>query len=110
METPSEFNRRRFCSASCYHKYNVGSNHGNYRGGLRRGHDGGYLRVTGGGYLHRIVMERHLGRRLYPQELIHHKDGDVTNNDIENLELTNNSLHRKEHCKTQARNSKGRFC
>ena len=36
---------------------------------------------------HRVLMERHLGRKLEPWELVHHKDGNPQNNAIENLEL-----------------------
>jgi len=36
---------------------------------------------------HRYVMEQHLGRLLYRDENIHHKDGNRLNNDISNLEL-----------------------
>lgn len=36
---------------------------------------------------HRLVMEQHLGRYLEPHEVIHHIDGDPTNNNIENLQL-----------------------
>jgi hypothetical protein len=37
--------------------------------------------------LHRLVMERHLGRYLTTSEVVHHRDGNPTNNAIENLEL-----------------------
>ena len=41
---------------------------------------------------HRLVMEQHLGRLLHGRgsphyEIVHHKDGNITNNDISNLEV-----------------------
>lgn len=36
---------------------------------------------------HRLVMEKHIGRYLNPGEVVHHIDGNPSNNDIENLEL-----------------------
>lgn len=46
-------------------------------------------RATKGGYvrLHRLVMERHLGRLLGPEEVVDHIDGDRTDNRIHNLHL-----------------------
>lgn len=46
----------------------------------------------------RIVMEAHLGRSLAQGEDIHHKDGNVENNNIENLEVV---LH-PEHCRSHS--------
>ena len=36
---------------------------------------------------HRLVMEMHIGRYLDPNEVIHHIDGDPSNNSIDNLRL-----------------------
>lgn len=43
---------------------------------------------------HRLIMEKHLGRYLSPEEVVHHKDKNPSNNDIDNLELfANHSEH-----------------
>ena len=46
---------------------------------------------------HRVVMESHLGRRLEPWEIVHHKDEDPSNNALENLELTTFDKHTSQH-------------
>lgn len=46
---------------------------------------------------HRLIMETELGRRLLTSEIIHHIDGDKTNNELANLFLSDNSAHQKAH-------------
>jgi hypothetical protein len=46
---------------------------------------------------HRLVMEEKIGRYLTKDEIIHHKDGDGHNNNIDNLQLTTRKKHFNDH-------------
>lgn len=57
--------------------------------------------ATSNGYVlyHRVVMENYLGRLLYSDEVVHHKDGNKHNNTIDNLEVLSNKEHSALHAK-----------
>ncbi len=46
---------------------------------------------------HRVLMEKHLGRRLEPWEIVHHKDGDTGNNALDTLEVQTFGEHTTHH-------------
>lgn len=57
-------------------------------------------------YEHREVMEKYIGRRLSRNEHIHHINGNVTDNRIENLEITTASKHMSKHSPVYERKSR----
>lgn len=108
-ESAWDFRARKFCNSEHYHLFSRGANHHNFKDGTKKRPDG-YIRFTNNSqYVHRQVMAEHLGRPLIPDEFIHHKDDDPTNNNISNLRIMTNSSHRLLHVKNQKRNKAGRF-
>jgi len=77
----------------------------------------GYIEITKGenkGRLEHVVkMELLIGRRLFSNECVHHKDGNRKNNEISNLELMTRSKHASHHAKENSqkriRDNKGRY-
>lgn len=65
---------------------------------------------------HVVLIENTIGRRLAKGEVVHHKDRNTGNNDLENLQLMTNAdhcrLHRNEEIaagKLRERNNRGQF-
>ena len=113
LETPSEYLARRFCSHECYSDFHCGERHVSFVGGTVTIQ--GYVRSTDPdgsgrrGHLHRFIMEKKLGRRLEPNEHVHHRDGNALNNDTENLEVIGSSEHARLHSPHRDRNAKGQY-
>ena len=98
-----DIGKGKFCSTSCGKQ---GVNAWNWNGGIKN--VAGYKRklvsdhpfADKRGYVasHRLVMEKYIGRYLTADEVIHHKDGNRSNNNISNLQLcANQSEHIKIH-------------
>lgn len=77
----------------------------------------GYIEYTRGvnkfRSVHVVAMEEHIGRRLKPDEVVHHKDENKENNDLNNLQLMTKSEHASHHAKLnyqrRKRNDYGQF-
>lgn len=77
----------------------------------------GYIEITVGENKgrpqHDVIMEEHIGRKLLPNECVHHIDRNRRNNDLKNLRLMTKvehaRLHAKENYVKRKRSPKGRF-
>lgn len=113
---------RIYCSMHCYDK--TGSKNPSWKGGKPLGTEGRPLiyapenphATSNGGiyaYEYRIIAANKIGRSLTSEEVVHHIDGDVTNNEPENLQVMSraehSSLHSIERLRSRSRDSKGRF-
>lgn len=92
-----------------------GEKNGHWKGGIHYRKDG-YVLVRmgvipraykGSRYklLHRIVMEKKMGRLLKRSEIVHHKDGNKGNNKVSNLKVITQSEHAKIHYQERIKNN-----
>lgn len=77
----------------------------------------GYIEITMGENkgrpAHAVIMEKIIGRKLMPNECVHHIDHNRSNNSPENLQLMTRESHARHHAleniKNRKRDSKGRL-
>lgn len=97
--------RSKTCSELCRQKYaaRIG---GKIKGDiLRFGGEGKTYIKLNGRHMHRVLMEKKIGRQLLPGETVHHLDGNKRNNTIDNLVLF---ASQAEHARLH--NTKNRKC
>ena len=96
----------RFCSHSCRGAYGKshardmsGPNNPRYNGGFSKSDGRTVVCTRDGGFVfwYRIVIEDAIGRPLTPEEIVHHINGDPTDDRLENLELTTRAEHASMH-------------
>lgn len=90
---------KQFCSRNCYMKWRK-----------EKLKEKTYPKI-GAEHIHRIVIEKSLGRKLLSSEIVHHVDGNKHNNTLENLIVMNQAEHARLHFtkevkKTSKRGSK----
>lgn len=87
--------RQRFCSRSCFCEYRKAHNTPG-----RWAENGYVVRYTGNGEgkkEHIAIMEAHVGRAIKPTEIVHHINGDRSDNRLENLQLMTRGEHSRLH-------------
>lgn len=95
---------------SRHHRWNPGrmlTEHGYVK--VRVGKSHPLADPNGYAYEHHLVICSAIGRLLRPGEVVHHKNGDKTDNRLENLELVTRAEHNAIHNCERLRDEKGRF-
>lgn len=105
-----ESTRIKCCSRKCADEYKIKS------GSTKKGGfwlENGYkvLYVEGDNHIkeHIHVMELYIGRKLFSNECVHHINGDITDNRLENLQLMTKSEHSSYHRKLELSRGKVLF-
>jgi len=79
----------------------TGSDCTGWKGGEHIRADGRTIINQDRSYKYRKIMENHIGRPLTDNEVVHHRNHDVEDNRIENLQLMTKSEHAKLHAEEQ---------
>lgn len=97
--------KQRFCSRLCVGRWAAqsrdmtGPRNPKYNGGFSEADGRTIVCTRDGGYVfwYRIVIEDVLGRPLREQEIVHHRNGDPTDDRLENLEVVTRAAHMEMH-------------
>jgi len=123
LECRKEFTKnnkkQKSCSTQCAGLLRRGNKNPHWKGGKHHRKDG-YILVRDGSMsasvrgkrytlFHRLVMEKHLGRKLGEWEIVHHKNGDRKDNRIENLEVITQAEHARRHDGERKKNKLGQY-
>jgi hypothetical protein len=108
-----------YCSRSCKGIALSGGHHPNWKGGRIVEADGYVMlfrpdhpHANNKGYVfeHRLMMETKIGRLLEPEEVVHHKNDDPSDNRIDNFHLyPSNADHKRNDVAFRRRDEKGRL-
>lgn len=104
--SPSRLGRKKYCSKRCFYQFRTRpsglsyeikvENKGwfSFKGGAidKKGY-----RKLNGRREHRVVLEKYLCRKLFPNEIVHHINGNKLDNNLNNLQVVSKTSHDKFH-------------